>query len=111
MADSDFEFDEILGEAKETLRGPEGTTGNTDATSTTGAAGTTRTTGTTSHTGRTQHPFSVRLDQEHVELIQALAWWKRISQRAFIEQLLDDYVQGSNSKDMQDIIKQYRQHH
>jgi len=99
MADSDFEsgFDEIYGDVKENLSGPKGTTGNTS---------TTEHTNNTSNTGRTQHPFSVRLAEEYVTLIKAMAWWKRISQREFLEQAIEAWLNGCE-EDLPAIMKQY----
>lgn len=99
MADVDFEsgFNEIYGDVRENLLGPEGTTGNTPAT---------ENTNNTSHTGRRQHPFSVRLAEEYVTLIKAMAWWKRISQREFLEQAIEAWLNGCE-EDFPAIMEQY----
>jgi len=93
MADSDFEFDEFF----EQINGEGDTFTTTD----------TRNPSNTRTTSNTLHPFSVRLDQEYIEVIKALAWWKRISQREFIEQTVNQYLDGIESEELKDILNQY----
>lgn len=109
-SDSESRFNELYGEVNENLSSL-GTTGNTGATGPADATGIKKATGSSSHTGhtgRTQHPFSIRLDPEHVELIKALAWWRRISQRKLIEQALDRILEEVDEQELRQIIRNYR---
>ena len=90
MADSDFEFDEFFDQ----MNGEEDTSTTTD-------------TSNTRTTTNTLHPFSVRLDQEYIEVIKALSWWKRISQRELIEQAVGQYLDDIDSKELKNILNQY----
>lgn len=90
MADSDFNFDELLSDVGEDS-GDQSTTSNTC---------------TTNNTGNTL-PFSARLGSKYVEAIRAVAWWKRISQRELIEELLNLYLNDMDSEELEDIIQRY----
>lgn len=94
MADSDFEFDEFFDQ----MNGEEDTSTTTD----------TRNTSNTRTTNNTSQPFSLRLDQEYVKVIKALAWWKRISQREFIENRITEYLKEMKAEELSEILKQYQ---
>lgn len=94
MADSDFEFDEFFDQ----MNAEEDTSTTTD----------TRNTSNTRTTNNTPQPFSMRLDQEYIEVIKALAWWKRISQREFIEDTINRYLKGMGSDELAEILSKYR---
>jgi len=94
MADSDFEFDEFFDQ----MNGEVDTSTTSD----------TRNTSNTRTTNSTRHPFSVRLDQEYVEVIKALAWWKRISQREFIENCITYALKEMDEERLTLILNRYR---
>lgn len=102
MADLDSEssFHEIYGDVKKNFSDSEENTGSTVNKGKTG---------NTSSTGRMQYPFSVRLDQEYVDIIKGLAWWKRISQREFIEEAVSQYLDNIDSEELKDILNQYHE--
>ncbi|SHE87698.1 hypothetical protein SAMN05443144_1043 [Fodinibius roseus] len=101
MADDEFNIDELISGPEESGRDvPQSNTRNTSNTDHTS---------TTETTDSPLHPFSVRLGQQHVDVIKALAWWKRISQREFIEQAVDQYLDDINSEELKDIITQYHE--
>lgn len=101
MADHDFNFDEFLSESDQESTGTTKDTRNT------------RTTNNTSNTSdttksRSLHPFSVRLNEEYVEKIKAMAWWKRISQRTFIEQAVESITDQMEAGELDAIIEKYQ---
>ncbi|WP_205720029.1 ribbon-helix-helix domain-containing protein [Fodinibius halophilus] len=97
MADADYDFEHHLKEAKDNFNNSKGSTDTTEST------------GNKDTTGGTQYPFSVRLDEEYVELIKALAWWKRISQREFIEITINEHLKRMESEKLTDILNKYKQ--
>lgn len=96
MADDEFNIDELISSRDES--GPDVSrpdTRNTNNTSTTG------------NTDSRLHPFSVRLDQEYVEIIKALAWWKRISQREFIENCITYALEEMDEERLEAILTRF----
>jgi hypothetical protein len=92
MADSDFEFDEFFDQ----MNSESGTSTTTD-------------TRNTPNTSNTLYPFSVRLGKEYVKVIKALAWWKRISQRKFIENCLDYALEEMDKERLTTILNKYNE--
>ncbi|MCW9708814.1 hypothetical protein [Fodinibius salsisoli] len=104
MADDEFNIEELIsGQHGSGNDVPQSNTRTTSNTSNTDA------TSTTANTDSTPHPFSVRLNQEYVEIIKALAWWKRISQRAFIEQCITYALEEMNDERLTEIIDRYNE--
>lgn len=105
MADQDFNFDEFLSEPKkqegQKKSGASNTTSNTR---------TTNKTLDTIHSDDTEmlHPFSARLNKDYIEKIKAIAWWKRVSQRAFIELAVDLALKEMEDDKVSEIISSYR---
>jgi hypothetical protein len=89
MADDEFNIEELIS-------GPEES--HEDV-----AESNTRNTRNANNTSTSPHPFSVRLDQEYVTLIKAVAWWKRMSQREFMEQAVETWLE-TNEEDLPAII-------
>lgn len=102
MADDEFNIDELISgpedSGQDVPRPNTRTTRNTDNTS------------TTETTNSSLYPFSVRLGQEYVDIIKALAWWKRISQREFIENCIDYALEDMNEDRLAEIISRYHEH-
>ena len=100
MADDEFNIDELISGSDETGEDvPRSKTRNTNNTSDTS---------TTGSTDSSQHPFSVRLDEEYVELVKALAWWKRISQREFLENCITYALKEMDEERLTLILNRYR---
>ena len=59
-------------------------------------------------TSNTTQPFSARLGSEYVEIIKAMAWWKRITQREFIEQVIDHGISKMDKERLNKIIEEYQ---
>ncbi|SMO38826.1 ribbon-helix-helix domain-containing protein [Fodinibius sediminis] len=101
MADDEFNIEELIS-------GPDGS-GEDTAGSNTCNTNNTGATSTTKNASTTLHPFSVRLDQEYVETIKALAWWKRISQREFIEHCISYALEEMNEERLTEITNRYHE--
>jgi hypothetical protein len=99
MADNEFSFDEMLSGSEESEDVPRSNTRNTNNTSDSS---------TTDNTDSSLHPFSVRLDQEYVDIIKALAWWKRISQREFLENCLNHVLEKMDKDHIEMVLKRYK---
>lgn len=56
----------------------------------------------------TQQPFYTTLHPRFKEIIQAMAYYERISQREVVEQALKDYY-GNNQQKLQKALEVYRQ--
>ena len=91
MADKDFDFDNLLSGSTSSDTRTTSTTSNTDAS-----------------TKVALHPFSVRLDARYVEIVKALAWYKRISQREFMEQAIDSQLAQIDTKMLNEALKKYQ---
>lgn len=92
MAEKDYDFEKYLSQDKgKALNGD--TTSNTQATCT---------------TSNTTQPFSARLGRRHVTIIQAVSWWQRITQREFIEQMIDHGISKIEKKKLEKIIEEYQ---
>lgn len=91
MADKDFDFDNLLSGSNTSNTGTTSTTSNTDV-----------------ETKTASYPFSVRLDARYVEVIKALAWYKRISQREFLEQAIDSQLAEIDSQELNEALNKFR---
>lgn len=59
----------------------------------------------------THQPFLRRMSAKYVEIVQALAWWNRTTQRNFFRQPLDEHRnENIYPEKLEVIIKQYRNH-
>jgi|GEM_PF-3262444 len=98
MADSDTEYDEFFTDMKGEeyqFQTVDSNTSNTSNSSNTSQRG-------------NLYPFSVRLNPQYLEIIKAVAWWERISQRELIEKALRQYL-GDNidSEELDNILTKY----
>ncbi|SMO56907.1 hypothetical protein [Fodinibius sediminis] len=91
MADDEFNIDELI--SSDDVAGS-----NTRKTNNTS---------TTDNSDSSLHPFSVRLDQEYVDIIKALAWWKRISQREFIENCINYSLEKMDEDHLETILNRF----
>ena len=100
MADDEFNINELISGADELVEDEmQSNTRNSNNTSNTS---------TTDNIDTSLHPFSVRLGQEYVDMIKALAWWKRISQREFIENIFKEYLKTTDTEKLSKILNKYR---
>ena len=103
MAEKDYDFERFLSQDKSD------NASNTQTTCTTSNTPNTDATSTTANADSTLHPFSVRLGQKYVEIIKALAWWKRISQRAFLEHCISYALEEMGRERLTEIIDGYNE--
>lgn len=92
MAEKDYDFENYLSQGKGKAK-KDNTTSNTQATCT---------------TSNTTQPFSARLGSKYVEIVKAVAWWQRITQREFIEQMIDQGISEIDKKKLNKIIEDYQ---
>jgi hypothetical protein len=98
MADDEFNIEELISGHEESAPDvPQSNTRNTSNTN------------NTCNTDSSLHPFSVRLDQQYVDIIKALAWWKRISQREFIENCITYVLEDMDDDRLAEIISRYNE--
>ena len=87
MAEKDYDFEKYLSQDKSD------NTSNTQTTCT---------------TSNTTQPFSARLGSKYVEIVKAVAWWQRITQREFIEQMIDHGISKIEKMKLEKIIEEYQ---
>jgi len=70
------------------------------------------------HTDRSNHAdqpdqpgelitFSVRMPTEYIDAIKAIAWWERCTQRAFLEQSVDQYRKVHGQAHMDKVLREF----